>query len=124
MLGGNERKLDMSLIPTAVFTLPPMASVGLTEKKAAENGRNYRVNSGETTKWFSSRRIGETVSGYKAIIDKDDNTLIGMHMLGHNSEEVINLLAFAMKQKATVDEILDVLYVYPSVSSNLSSMLG
>ena len=58
LLEGNHRKPDYSGVATVVFTVPPLASVGLQEAAAKERGLNFRTNYAETSDWYSSRRVG------------------------------------------------------------------
>ena len=64
ILHGNSRKVDYSVVPSTVFTIPNLATVGLTEIQAHAQGIDFRVNKGTTTGWPSSKRIGEKHSGY------------------------------------------------------------
>ena len=57
-LEGNHIKPDYSGIPSVVFTIPPLASVGLQEKPAKEQGLQFKTNYQDTSSWYSSRRIG------------------------------------------------------------------
>lgn len=74
ILSGNNLEADYSVVPSTVFTLPPMSSVGLSEAAARERFNNLTVNAGDNSKWPSARRIGQTHSGYKVIIDADTAT--------------------------------------------------
>lgn len=62
--------LDFKATPSVVFTIPPLATVGLTEKQAKDKGYDYTVKFEDTTSWYSSKRINEEISGYKTIVDK------------------------------------------------------
>ncbi|HYP13913.1 MAG TPA: NAD(P)/FAD-dependent oxidoreductase, partial [Bryobacteraceae bacterium] len=59
LLNGNRQKADYTGCPSVAFTLPPIASVGLSERAATEQGLQFDVKSGQTSSWFSSRRIAE-----------------------------------------------------------------
>ena len=80
-----------------VFTLPALAAVGLTEKAAREKGIRIRVASGDTAEWFTNRRVREPVGMFKTIFDRDTDHVVGAHLLGAQSEEVINLFAMAIR---------------------------
>ncbi|WP_175058927.1 NAD(P)/FAD-dependent oxidoreductase [Thermococcus sp. 2319x1] len=105
IIKGNHVKIDHTAIPTVVFTIPPMPSVGLTEDKALEQGFKIRVKSGETSRWYSSLRINQKYGAYKIILDEDTGKILGAHLLGHNAEEVINIFALAIKMGLHASEV-------------------
>src|SRR2546430_8826398 len=55
------------------------------------------VNSQETSGWFNTRRVGETVSGFKVLVEKETGRVLGAHLLGPHADEVINLFAVAVR---------------------------
>lgn len=57
LLEGNRRTADYAGVPTVVFTVPPLASVGLQEETARERGLKFKTNRGDTSGWYSSRRV-------------------------------------------------------------------
>ncbi len=57
-------KVNYNGLPSVVFTIPPLASVGLQENQAKEQAMQYKINHKNTSKWYSSRRVGETCSGF------------------------------------------------------------
>jgi glutathione reductase (NADPH) len=100
-----------------------MAAVGLTEKQASDQGIDFRVNSGTTTGWPSSKRIGEKHSAFKVLIHKKDNSIIGAHLARHNASEVINIFALAMKHGIKAAELAEFPWAYPTYSSDLKYMV-
>ncbi len=70
LLGGNKRTADFSGLASMVYALPPLAMVGLTEEAARAQGRKVRVQCGDTSQWYSSRRIGAKHTAYKLIFDE------------------------------------------------------
>ena len=124
ILNGNSKSVDYSVVPSAVFTIPTLAAVGLTEKQATEKGLNYRVNKGTTINWPSSKRIGEERSGYKVLINTDDETIIGAHMARHNASEVINIFGLAIKYGIKASQLAEFMWAYPTYTSDLKYMVG
>ena len=123
ILHGNSRIIDYSVIPSAVFTIPSIGSVGLTEEQAQESGGDFRVNHGETAQWPSSKRIGETHAAYKIIIDTATDLILGAHIARHNAAEVINVFALAMKFKIKASDLADFMWAYPTYTSDLKYMV-
>src|SRR5207247_5347886 len=69
LLKGNTRRPDYRGIPSVVFTVPPLAGVGLTEAEAREEELDLRVNIQDTSDWYSTRRVAETCAMFKVVID-------------------------------------------------------
>ncbi len=116
ILNGNTRVADYSVVPSAVFTTPPLASVGLTEEAAMEGGIPYIVNAGDLSARFTNRSVGQRHVGYKLLVDGDSRRILGAHLIGSHVEEVINVFALAIRHNLTVDDLtLDAIpWAYPS----------
>ncbi|HWP59792.1 MAG TPA: NAD(P)/FAD-dependent oxidoreductase [Candidatus Acidoferrales bacterium] len=123
LLNGNHEKPNYAGVPTVVFTVPPLASVGLQEASAKEQGLNVRVNQGDTSGWYSSRRVGMKYSGYKVLVEEGSNRILGAHLLGPHAEEIINLFALAIRLGIAADELKEMRYSYPSHSDDISYMV-
>ncbi|WP_054847498.1 FAD-dependent oxidoreductase [Methanoculleus chikugoensis] len=126
ILGGDGRVADYSVVPSAVFTNPPIASVGLTEEKAKEKGIPYVANAGDLSGRFTNRSIGQKHAGYKILVDEDSRRILGAHLIGPHVEEVINIFALAIKHGLTVDDLtLDAIppWAYPSNTYDIIHMV-
>lgn len=123
LLDGNHRQPDYRGIPTVVFTIPPLAAVGLTEPQARTQGLRFRVQSERTTGWYSSRRIAEPCSAYKVLVEEDTGRILGAHLLGAEAAEIINLFALAIRLNLTASDLKALLYSYPSHASDVPYML-
>jgi glutathione reductase (NADPH) len=124
LIKGNVLKSNYNGLPSVVFTIPPLASVGMQEKEAKEAGFRFRTKYENTASWASSRRVGETCSGFKVLIEQDSNRILGAHILGPHAEEVINIFSMAIRLGLTADNLKDpVLYTYPTSSSDVVYML-
>jgi glutathione reductase (NADPH) len=109
--------------PSTAFTIPNIASVGLSEEQALAEGRDYRVSQGTTTGWPSSKRIGEDHSAYKILIDRQDDTLLGAHLARHHAAETINLFALAVQHGITATTLANTLWAYPTMASDIKMMV-
>ena len=123
ILYGNTKTLNYDVVPSVVFTIPNLASVGLDEHKAKELNIDYRINKGTTTGWPSSKRIGEKHASYKVLIEKGSNRILGAHLVRHNASEVINLLALAIKHHMTSQDLLSMIWAYPTYTSDIKYMI-
>src|SRR5215217_6865548 len=124
LLKGNVLKSNYSGLPSVVFTIPPIASVGMQEKEAKESGFKFRIKHENTSSWASSRRLGETCSGFKVLIEEDSNRIIGAHIVGPHAEEVINIFSMAIRLGLSAKELGDpLLYSYPTSASDIVYMV-
>jgi glutathione reductase (NADPH) len=123
MLKGTTTTPDYTGIPTAVFTIPELVRVGMLEADATEHGIDLAVRYSDTSSWYSSYRIGETTSAAKILIDRSTDKIVGAHLLGPESGELVNTLGLAIKLGLTTRQLKSATAAYPTHGSNLASML-
>jgi len=123
IVDGPVAKPDYGSIPSCVYTVPAVASVGLTETKAKELGRKVKVHCNDMADWLSSRTYNEPLAWAKVIVDETSDRILGAHIVGHAGEELIHLFAFAMKFGITASEIRETVYAFPTYSADIKSML-
>ena len=140
LLKGNHTKPNYTGVPSVVFTIPPLASVGLQESIAKEQGLRFKTNFEKNTSgWYTSRRIGERYSGFKVLVEQrqtntiatnsdddfesDDGRVLGAHLLGTHAEEIINIYALAIKFGLNITDIKNMIFSYPTNSSDIGYML-
>lgn len=123
MLKGNHRRPNYAGVSTVVFTIPPLASVGLHEEAARNQGLKFKVNQEETSGWYSSRRVALKYSGFKTLVEEGSGRILGAHLLGHNAAEVINIFALAIRYGLNADDLKTMIYAYPTSASDLSYMV-
>lgn len=123
LLHGNREKANLGPVPTVAFTIPPLASVGLREEQAVAAGMRFRKTFNQTQGWYSSRRIGEPRSGFKILIDENNDQIIGAHLFGHNADELINLFTLAMQAAIPASGLRKMILAYPTHGSNIQYML-
>ncbi len=124
LAGKDARPIKYPPIPSVVFTLPPVARVGLLEQEANRQGIEFDVKFQQTGDWYSSMRVGETYSAYKVLLEKGTGSIVGAHLIGPGAEEQINLFAMAMGAGLTADQLKAVIFAYPSYASDLGSMVS
>jgi glutathione reductase (NADPH) len=123
LLQGNHQKPSYEGVPSVVFTVPPLASVGFQEQAARQLGLKFRVNQGDTSSWYSSRRVAERFSGFKVLVEELGGRLLGAHLLGPDAGETINLFALAIRKGLTSRELKDNLFAYPTLGSDVVYMV-
>tara|TARA_Y100001949_G_scaffold176417_1_gene189497 strand:+ start:2917 stop:3609 length:693 start_codon:yes stop_codon:yes gene_type:complete len=122
IIRGNSKKPDYTEMPSAVFTLPTLAAVGMTEAQAKASGLAYQVKDGSASNWYNAKRINESTYAYKVISGKEGN-ILGAHIISPHAEEMINLFAMAIRGKLKVADIRNMVYSYPSMGSDIGSMV-
>jgi glutathione reductase (NADPH) len=123
LLKGNHQTANYLGLPSVVFTIPPLAAVGLSERAAYEQNLKFRVKRVETSSWYSSRRIAETCSGYKLLVEEGTDRILGAHILGSGAQEVINLFAVAIRSGMQATDLKHTLFAYPTSGSDVTRML-
>jgi len=123
LLEGNRLAVNYEGLASAVFSIPPLASAGLTENAARSAGVKFRASWQDTSAWFNTRRVGETASGFKVLIEEGTGRIVGAHLLGPNAAEVINLFAVAIRLRIPADDLKQVIYAYPTNGSDIRFML-
>lgn len=120
VFGNNPRTVDYDCIPTAVFSSPPIAGVGLTEEEA-------RARHGDSVKVYRSdfRPMKNVVSGrlerglYKMVTAGADERVVGLHLIGPDSSEILQAAAIAVKAGLTKQAFDDTVALHPSMAEEL-----
>ena len=123
LLEGNHATVDYSGIPTAVFTLPALARVGMLESEAREQGLNFRTRHETVPGWYSARRINESCYAFKVMVDNDTDRVLGAHVVGPEAAEIVNLFGLAMRTGLKAGDLAHATFAYPTGASDLESML-
>ena len=123
IINGLTKRPDYSVIPTAVYTVPALSSVGFTEADADRAGVEFDVKTSDMSSWFSARFYAETVAWSKIIIEKNTRKILGAHIIGHHGEELIHLFSLAMRHGITADQLAEEMYAFPTFAADLKSMV-
>ena len=121
---GPRHKPDYASIPSCVYTVPALASVGLTQAKAAEQGLRVKVHTNDLGSWLSSRTYAESAAWSRIVVEEGSDRILGAQIVGHAGEELIHLFALAMKHGITATDLRQAVYGYPTFSADIKSMLG
>jgi probable pyridine nucleotide-disulfide oxidoreductase len=125
--GGTRSTADRRAVPHTMFMTPPFSTVGLTETRAREQGLNIKIASKSVAKIAAmprSRIMEDTRGVMKFVIDADTDLVIGAALLSIDSQELINLVALAMRHHVTASELRDTIYNHPSSSEALNEVLA
>jgi len=120
--GGKPRMIEHTLIPTAVFSTPEIASVGLPEHLAAERCGKLDVFKA------AFRPLKATLSGrdekmlMKLIVDGESGKIVGCHVLGEDAAEIVQMAAIAMRLGATKADFDATMALHPTAAEELVTM--
>jgi dihydrolipoamide dehydrogenase len=114
--GLHPHAMDKNLIPGCTYCNPQIASVGLTEAKAKENGREIRVGRFPFTGNGKAIALGEDQGLVKVIFDKKTGQLLGAHMIGAEVTELIQGYVVAMNLETTEEELMHTIFPHPTLS--------
>jgi glutathione reductase (NADPH) len=120
---GPKHQPDYASIPSCVYTIPALASVGLTEAKAKESGRKIKVRATDMSSWISARTYAEPKAWAKLIIDEAEDKILGAHIFGHAGEELIHFFALAMAQGTPATRLREMVYAFPTFSADIKYLL-
>lgn len=118
MFGLNPDPIDYSVIPSCVYTTPEVASVGLTEKQAAEQVGEYKVGKYQFTASGKAAAAGDREGFVKLIFDKDDR-LLGAHLVGANVTEMLGEPTLAKALGATARQIARTIHSHPTLHEGI-----
>ncbi|KQT14117.1 glutathione-disulfide reductase [Ramlibacter sp. Leaf400] len=122
LFGDGRRRMDYDLVPTAVFTHPPIGTVGLTEEQAREKFARVAVFRSEF------KPLRHTLSGsserclMKLVVDVASDRVVGLHMVGPEAGEVVQGFAVAMKAGATKALFDATIGIHPTVAEEFVTM--
>jgi glutathione reductase (NADPH) len=109
--------------PAAVYTVPALATVGLTEAAAREAGLSFEVHTNDMREWRSARTYGETAAWAKVLVEKGSDRILGAHLVGHGAEETIHTFALAVEQGTAARELAERTYAYPTFHSDIKYLV-
>ena len=119
---GTPAKMDYANVPTAVFSQPPLACVGLTEAQARARHRSVDayVSRFKPMKFTLSGRDEQTVM--KLVVDGDSDRVLGCHMMGMDAPEIIQGLGIALQCGATKAQFDTTVGIHPSAAEEFLTM--
>lgn len=114
--GLNPEPIDYTNVPGCTYTTPEVASVGLSEAKAIESGREIKIGKFPFTASGKASAAGANEGFVKLIFDAQDNTLLGAHLVGANVTEMIAELVLARKKGVTGHDLITTVHPHPTMS--------
>jgi len=116
---GSKRSMYYDCIPSAVYTSPEVAFVGLTEEAANNNRIDYKVGRFPLIGNGKAFIVNETSGMIKIIADRKYNQILGVHVIGPRATDIIAEATLAVKMEATADEVISTIHAHPTISEAL-----
>ena len=111
-----KRKIDMRSVPHAIFTMPQVASVGLTDAQARQKGIRHSCRWLPMSAVTKAQIIGDTRGLVKLVIEERTRRIMGVHILAPLAADMIHEGAMAVKFDLTIDDLIDTVHVFPTMS--------
>ena len=121
MFGDGSRLADYTILPTAIFTDPELAAVGLTEAEASDQGFEVEVVKHPLAAVTRAQYTGTKNGLYKIVFDRASRRVLGVHVVSRGASDIVGGLAVALKLGVTVDDLALIHHVYPSYSEGLKA---
>jgi glutathione reductase (NADPH) len=114
-LKGNARKVDFSIFPSAIFTIPAIGQVGLTEKEALSRGLKAKVSKLPYDYNPAAGVRNETEGLVKVVYEEGTEKILGAHVIGAHAEDIVQIAAVAMRAGLKKSEVSAMHYVFPTL---------
>jgi pyruvate/2-oxoglutarate dehydrogenase complex dihydrolipoamide dehydrogenase (E3) component len=114
-LKGNKQKTDFSVFPSAIFTIPAIGQVGLTEKEALARGLKAKVSKLSFDANPAAGVRDETEGMVKIVYEEGTEKILGVHVIGARAEDIVQIAAVAIKGGLTKSQVGAMHYVFPTL---------
>ena len=121
MFSDSAPEADYANLPTAIFTDPELAGIGLTEDEARESGLEFDVVKHPLAKVTRAQYTDSKRGLYKVLFESGSRRIVGVHVVNRAASEIVQGLALPLKLGATVDDLAGVHHVYPSLGEGLKA---
>ncbi|HTU10586.1 MAG TPA: glutathione-disulfide reductase [Allosphingosinicella sp.] len=122
MYGNKPTRVDYTNIPSAVFSHPPIAAVGMTESEARDKLDTYKTYVADFRPMKNVLAGRNERSLYKMIVDEETEQVVGLHMIGPDAPEILQAAAIAVKAGLTKSQFDDTIALHPTMSEELVLM--
>src|SRR5205823_11834555 len=123
-LGHETRRVSDRIPVYALFTVPPLARAGITEREARASGRPVLVGRRPMTRVGRARERSETQGFMNVLVDHDSRRILGAALLGIEADEAIHCIVDVMNAGAPYTAIRRAVHIHPTVSELIPTLLG
>ncbi len=118
---GEADSIDFAVIPAAVFTMPEAATVGMTEEEAKEKGMAIKCLKSMFRANGKAVSMDDTEGFCKLIVAEEDGRLLGCHLFGPHSADIVQEIAALLNKRATLAELQSVIHAHPTLGEVIQS---
>jgi len=118
-MAGQKPHIDYNLIPGVVYTWPEVAAVGLTEEQLKEQGKKYKVGNFPFKASGRARASMDTDGFVKVLADEATDEILGVHMIGPRTADMIAEAVVAMEYKASAEDISRMSHAHPTFTESM-----
>ena len=117
---GADKNMELDIVPSCIYTIPEVGSVGLSEADAKAKG--YEVITGTFPLIACGKAVatGDTEGMFKIVADKKSRKVLGAHLIGKSATEIIAEMAAYMKMGACIDDITGTIHAHPTISESVT----
>lgn len=119
LIAGKVGEVNYNAIPSVIYTAPEIAWVGKTEAEVKESGREYKTGSFQFAANGRAKALEQTAGLVKMISAKDDDEILGVHIVGPMAGELIGELVLAMEFSASTEDIQRTVHAHPTLSESV-----
>lgn len=119
---GDTPAINYDIIPAAVFSQPPLASVGLSEDEARDRKKQVQVYVSQFKPMRNTLAGREERSFIKMIVDAGDRTVLGCHMIGPEAPEIMQGMAIALSCRVTKEQVDATIGIHPTLAEELVTL--
>ena len=118
-LTGNKDGINYWQVPYAVFTHPAVAGIGMTDAEVVETGRKCNCKTIDFSKVPKAGAIKDTRGVIKMVVNAENRKILGIHLVAPEAADIINQGIYILKGNMTVDDVIDSLPVFPTLSESV-----
>jgi glutathione reductase (NADPH) len=122
VFGGMDRAVDHADVPAAVFSQPPVGSVGLSENEARDQGFDVTVYKSSFTPMKATLAGGGEQGLMKLVVDANSDRVLGVHVVGPDAPEMVQGFAVAVKAKLTKKDFDRTIGIHPTAAEELVTL--
>ena len=112
---GQSDSIDFDIVPAAVFTMPEAATVGMSEEQCKEMGLSIKCLKSFFRANGKAVSMDSTEGGCKVMVDAEDGEILGCHLFGPHSADIVQEVAALMAKKATLTELQSIIHAHPTL---------
>ncbi len=113
---GKEKEVDYDVVPSAIFTKPEIATVGLTEEEAEEKDIDFTVGKFPFRANGKIKTMNKRKGFIKIIIDKNTHQILGSSIIGVHATDLIHELTLAIKNNLKIEDVIETIHAHPTTS--------